>query len=72
MYSFPSRIIMYCFFNRKFASGDHLEVLLNVAAERLFVKLDTAFQNQKAVRPVELLTAFTADLQNVMCFGLDM
>ena len=57
---------------RQFASGDHLEVLLSAALLRLFAKLDTAAENQDTISPAELLTAYTADLQNAMCFGLEM
>ena len=63
---------VYDFFFRKFASGDHLEVLLSAAVGRLVVTLDTAAANQDAVRPIEVLSAYTMDLQSVMCFGLEV
>ena len=57
---------------RKFASGDHLEVLVSAAVGRLFDKLDTAATKGDCVRPLDKFTEFTSDIQNVMCFGLEV
>ena len=63
-----SIIIMF----RRFASGDHLEVLVSAAVDRLFDKLDNAATKGDSVRPLEKFTEFTLDIQNVMCFGLEV